>query len=113
MQAPEIETVSPSGIASTLPLSGFSEVADRFDLCLCDVWGVVHNGVAAYRDAVAALMRMRGRHVSLCDLGASLGFPLPADRAEAAHPVAILVADEDDRQRRKHQCDQGADRCEA
>jgi len=48
--------------------------------------------------AGAALMRMRGRHVSLCDLGASLGFPLPADRAEAAHPVAILVADEDDRQ---------------
>jgi len=46
----------------------------------------------------APLMRMRGRHVSVCDLGASLGFPLPADRTEAAHPVAILVADEDDRQ---------------
>lgn len=65
MQPPEIETVSPSGIASTLPLVGFSEVADRFDLCLCDVWGVVHNGVAAYRDAVAALMRMRERGISV------------------------------------------------
>lgn len=62
---PEIETVSPSGIASTIPLAGFSEVADRFDLCLCDVWGVVHNGVAAYREAVAALMRMREHGISV------------------------------------------------
>ena len=62
---PEIETVPSSGIASTLPLAGFSEVADRFDLCLCDVWGVVHNGVAAYREAVAALMRMRQHGISV------------------------------------------------
>ncbi|QEL23310.1 TIGR01459 family HAD-type hydrolase [Bosea sp. F3-2] len=60
-----METVSPLGIASTIPLSGFSEVADRFDLCLCDVWGVVHNGVAAYRDALVALMRMRERGISV------------------------------------------------
>ena len=52
--------MSPSGIASTIPLSGFSEVADRFDLCLCDVWGVVHNGVAAYRDAVADVVQRIG-----------------------------------------------------
>ncbi len=76
MQPPEIETVSPSGIASTLPLAGFSEVADRFDLCLCDVWGVVHNGVAAYRDAVAALMRMRERGISVVLV---TNAPRPAD----------------------------------
>jgi len=23
--------------------------AERYDLFLCDVWGVVHNGVAAFR----------------------------------------------------------------
>jgi len=57
--------VSPLGIASTIPLSGFSEVADRFDLCLCDVWGVVHNGVAAYREAVVALMLMRERGINV------------------------------------------------
>lgn len=57
--------MSPSGIASTTALSGFSEVADRFDLCLCDVWGVVHNGVAAYREAVVSLMRMRERGISV------------------------------------------------
>ena len=57
--------MSPTGIASTLPLSGFSEVADRFDLCLCDVWGVVHNGVAAFGGAVDALTRMRERGIAV------------------------------------------------
>ena len=66
----------PSGIATTIPLRGFSEVADRFDLCLCDVWGVVHNGIAAYRDAVAALMRMRERGISVVLV---TNAPRPAD----------------------------------
>jgi HAD superfamily hydrolase (TIGR01459 family) len=29
-------------------LSGISDVADRYDLFICDVWGVVHNGLAPY-----------------------------------------------------------------
>lgn len=66
----------PSGIASTIPLKGFSEVADRFDLCLCDVWGVVHNGIAAYRDAVVALMRMREHGISVVLV---TNAPRPAD----------------------------------
>ncbi|HEY5796259.1 MAG TPA: TIGR01459 family HAD-type hydrolase [Bosea sp. (in: a-proteobacteria)] len=52
-------------IAATRPLPGFSEIADRFDLCLCDVWGVVHNGVAAFADAVEALVKMRERGISV------------------------------------------------
>lgn len=43
----------------TAPLAGFSEIAGQFDLCLCDIWGVVHNGVTAHRDAVEALVAMR------------------------------------------------------
>ena len=66
----------PTGIATTIPLQGFSEVADRFDLCLCDVWGVVHNGIAAYRDAVVALMRMRERGISVVLV---TNAPRPAD----------------------------------
>lgn len=31
----------------------------RYDLLLCDVWGVVHNGQTAYPDAVRALERAR------------------------------------------------------
>jgi HAD superfamily hydrolase (TIGR01459 family) len=37
----------------------FSSLASRYDAVLCDVWGVVHNGVAAYADACDALARFR------------------------------------------------------
>jgi HAD superfamily hydrolase (TIGR01459 family) len=37
----------------------FSPLASRYDAVLCDVWGVVHNGVAAYAAAVDALARFR------------------------------------------------------
>jgi HAD superfamily hydrolase (TIGR01459 family) len=37
----------------------FSTLAPRFDVLLCDVWGVVHNGVAAFPQACDALVRFR------------------------------------------------------
>ena len=37
----------------------FSTLASRYDAVLCDVWGVVHNGVRAYADACDALARFR------------------------------------------------------
>jgi HAD superfamily hydrolase (TIGR01459 family) len=40
---------------------GLSVLADRFDGLLCDIWGVVHNGVEFYPDAVEALMKFRGQ----------------------------------------------------
>lgn len=40
-------------------LAGFSEIAGNYDAALCDVWGVVHNGVAAYPSAVKALVEYR------------------------------------------------------
>lgn len=39
----------------------FSELAPHYDALLCDVWGVVHNGVAAFPAACDALMRARAR----------------------------------------------------
>ena len=39
----------------------FSALAPDYDVLLCDVWGVVHNGVAAFSDACDALMRARAR----------------------------------------------------
>jgi HAD superfamily hydrolase (TIGR01459 family) len=42
-------------------LAGLAEIADRYDALLCDVWGVVHNGVAAYPTAVEALIAYRRR----------------------------------------------------
>lgn len=40
-------------------ISGLAEVADRYDALLCDIWGVVHDGVAAFAPACEALARFR------------------------------------------------------
>src|SRR5262249_61352125 len=37
----------------------FATLAPRYDVLLCDVWGVVHNGVAATVESCAALTRFR------------------------------------------------------
>ncbi|TXN19071.1 TIGR01459 family HAD-type hydrolase, partial [Methylobacterium sp. WL93] len=38
----------------TLP--GLSGIADAYDLILCDVWGVLHDGTRAHTAAGAALI---------------------------------------------------------
>jgi len=50
-------------MSAALPplLSKFSEIAPDYDAVLCDVWGVIHNGIAAFAPACDALMRMRAR----------------------------------------------------
>ncbi|MCF3933501.1 TIGR01459 family HAD-type hydrolase [Acuticoccus sp. M5D2P5] len=44
---------------SNAPLSGLSSIADDYDAILCDVWGVLHNGIAAHDGAADALARFR------------------------------------------------------
>jgi HAD superfamily hydrolase (TIGR01459 family) len=45
----------------TVPLiEQFGPLARDYDVLLCDVWGVVHNGVAAFPEACDALTRFRG-----------------------------------------------------
>src|SRR5262249_27315177 len=39
----------------------FATLAPRYDVLLCDVWGVVHNGVAATVESCAALVRFRSQ----------------------------------------------------
>ena len=47
-------------MTSTLPsISGLADLAGRYDAVLSDVWGVVHNGVAAFPTAVDALTQFR------------------------------------------------------
>ncbi|HVW92436.1 MAG TPA: TIGR01459 family HAD-type hydrolase [Devosia sp.] len=48
-------------MSGAVPLAGLSGLADRYDALLCDVWGVVHNGVAAYPEAGPALAAFRRR----------------------------------------------------
>lgn len=47
-------------MTSPLPvISGLSDLATRYDAVLSDVWGVIHNGVAAFPEAVEALREFR------------------------------------------------------
>lgn len=47
----------PLGTSNGLtPLSKF---VDRYDGLLCDIWGVIHSGAAAFDDAIDALCRYR------------------------------------------------------
>lgn len=45
--------------ASGLIVPGLSSLADRYDAILCDVWGVIHNGVAIFDGPVEALTNFR------------------------------------------------------
>jgi HAD superfamily hydrolase (TIGR01459 family) len=42
-------------------ISKFSSLAPDYDVLLCDVWGVLHNGISVYPHACDALMRARAR----------------------------------------------------
>ena len=56
----------------TLPpvplVSGLSSLSNDYDLVLCDVWGVIHNGVSVFNaapDALAKFRQLEGKHVIL------------------------------------------------
>src|ERR1700751_3085583 len=42
-------------------ISGLGEISDRYDAILCDIWGVLHNGVASFGPASKALSAFRRR----------------------------------------------------
>jgi HAD superfamily hydrolase (TIGR01459 family) len=42
-------------------ISGLSEISDRYDVILCDIWGVLHNGAASFAPASEALVAFRRR----------------------------------------------------
>ncbi len=40
-------------------ISGLSEISGRYDAILCDIWGVLHNGLASFAEASEALVSFR------------------------------------------------------
>jgi HAD superfamily hydrolase (TIGR01459 family) len=53
----EASPVSPEGAIAFV--SGLAELAPRYDVILCDVWGVLHDGVVGFPAARDALARFR------------------------------------------------------
>ncbi len=54
-----MSTVPPSPPAPVSLVSGLRDLAPAYDVVLCDVWGVVHNGKQHFAAACAALIRFR------------------------------------------------------
>jgi HAD superfamily hydrolase (TIGR01459 family) len=42
-------------------LTGLEQISQKYDVLLCDVWGVVHNGREVFPEAAAALGRFRAK----------------------------------------------------
>jgi HAD superfamily hydrolase (TIGR01459 family) len=64
---------------STIFIERFSAFAKNYDVLLCDVWGVVHNGIAVFTQAADALARFRtdgGRVILVTNA------PYPADAVQ-------------------------------
>jgi ribonucleotide monophosphatase NagD (HAD superfamily) len=45
---------------------GLAELAPQYDTILCDVWGVIHNGRAAFAEACDALVKFREAGGQVC-----------------------------------------------
>lgn len=48
-------------MTNTPRISGLSDIADNYDAVLCDVWGVLHNGVTPWAGALKALSGFRDK----------------------------------------------------
>lgn len=53
---------TPVGVPGAIPLiEGLHQLAHDYEALFCDVWGVLHNGIRAYPEAVDALSRFGAR----------------------------------------------------
>ena len=48
------------------PIAGLSEIAEHYDALIVDLWGVMHDGVRAFPEAVAALVNWRASGRPVC-----------------------------------------------
>jgi HAD superfamily hydrolase (TIGR01459 family) len=46
-------------LSNPFRLDGLSSIAHQYDALICDLWGVVHDGVSPYPGAIEALVRYR------------------------------------------------------
>jgi HAD superfamily hydrolase (TIGR01459 family) len=87
-----------TALSRPVHVEGLQSLADRYDLVLCDVWGVLHNGVKAYESASDALTRFRakgGRVVLVSNAprpGASVGTQLDGFGVPRAAYDAIVTS---------------------
>ncbi|MBJ6124430.1 TIGR01459 family HAD-type hydrolase [Microvirga splendida] len=87
-----------TALSRPLHVEGLQPLAERYDLILCDVWGVLHNGIKAYVAASDALTRFRakgGRVVLVSNAprpGASVGTQLDGFQVPRTAYDAIVTS---------------------
>ena len=62
-------------------IGSLAEIATDYDVLFCDLWGCVHNGIAAYPAAIAALQEFRRGGGQVCLM---TNAPRPAAQVEAS-----------------------------
>ncbi len=67
-----------------------SEISERYDALLCDLWGCVHDGIRAFPEAIAALQAFRAGGGTVLLLTNA-----PRPRADVARQIAKLGVPED------------------
>src|ERR1044071_7198384 len=87
-----------TALSRSAHVEGLQSLAEAYDLVLCDVWGVLHNGVKAYEAASDALTRFRakgGRVILVSNAprpGASVGTQLDGFQVPRTAYDAIVTS---------------------
>lgn len=58
-------TQQPETESAASVIDSLGRVSSRYRVLFCDVWGVVHNGVASFPEACRALVEARGRGLAV------------------------------------------------
>ena len=53
-------------MTKNLDKEGLSSIADNYQLFYVDLWGVIHNGISLYNDAIVALKEISKKKKGLC-----------------------------------------------
>jgi HAD superfamily hydrolase (TIGR01459 family) len=74
---------------SAEPYEPLSTLACQYDVILCDIWGVIHNGAAVFPEAVTALRQFRlgGGSVILLSNASRLGTMVAAELQQLEGPT--------------------------
>lgn len=71
-------------------LHGLSELTEHFDVILCDIWGVLHNGATPHPGAWQALARARDKGTSVILISNA---PRPGEEIERALQIMGIPRD--------------------
>ena len=53
-------------MAKNLDKDGLRSIVDNYDIFYIDLWGVVHNGIALYKNAIQVLEQIDNIKKKLC-----------------------------------------------